>query len=458
MPVNHDVAWTLWLAQQVMAGRVLYEDLIEINPPLIIWLNLPVVWLAQLLGVSTYVVYYTALLLVLVASAALALRLLPVRHAGAGVVLAFVLGPLTGADLGQREHICVALLLPLLALALRRRMAPGAPPSLGAAVAAGALAGVAIALKPFLAPIWLLLVPYRRPAVEDLTVVIIGVLYVACVLLLAPAYIPLSRSLMETYVAFNQQRWSAMLTHPAAVTLLVVAAGWVYLLLQGRRSQMVTVCLIAAGGAWVGALVQRKGWSYHWYPAAAFTVLAVMAIYRAATTGTSPDRSDRSVPPRRVASYLLAAMSLVVIYRFVGSVEAFRARQSSIELIRSVARPGDRVLMLSSRVSDAWPAVPLAGATWAARLPALWFAQANGVRPPLMMERGERLLYATLVEDLLAEPERLVVETSELNAFRRGPPGLDALAYLRQDARAAAALAHYRETQRINGMSIWVRQ
>ncbi len=454
MPVNHDVAWILWLAEEVLAGRELYRDLIEINPPLIVWLSLPIVRLADGLGVSPYLVFYVAVLILLVACAVLALRLLPERPAGAELLLAFVLGPLAGADLGQREHICVGLLMPILALALRRKTSPDAPPPLGAAIAAGILAGVAIALKPFLAPVWLLLMPFRRPAVEDLVVVFVGGLYVGCVLLLEPDYLPLPVTLMETYVAFNQQSWLAMLVHGTGLTLLLLAAGWVYLARQGFRSQLVTLCLLTAGSAWVGAVIQRKGWDYHWYPAVAFLVLSVMAIYQVA----NGRRLGNGVPPHRVTSYLVAAVSLLVAGRFFVAIEALLERRASIELLRTVSHPGDRVLVLTMRVSDAWPAVPLAGAKWAARLPSLWFAQAGGMQPPARMGVGERMLYDTIVEDLLAEPERLVVETSELNGRRLRRSGFDVLAYLRQDSRAAVALTHYRQTQRTRGMSIWVRQ
>jgi hypothetical protein len=263
---------------------------------------------------------------------------------------------------------------------------------------------------------------------------------------------------METYIAFNQQGWLAMLTNEVGVTLLVVVAGWVYLERQGARSQMVKLCLLAAGGAWVGAVIQRKGWSYHWYPVVAFIVLSVMAMYQSANDRKLGSSAARFIPPRRVASYLVAAASLLVAGRFFVAIEALLQRRASIELLRTVSHPGDRVLVLTMRVSDAWPAVPLAGAKWAARLPSLWFAQAGGMQPPARMAVGERMLFATIVEDLLAEPERLVVETPELSARRLRRSGFDVLAYLRQDSRAAIALAHYRETQRTGGMSIWVRQ
>ena len=50
----NDVAWQLWVARQLAHGITLYTDIVEVNPPLWFWAAIPVVDLAQLLGVSSY--------------------------------------------------------------------------------------------------------------------------------------------------------------------------------------------------------------------------------------------------------------------------------------------------------------------------------------------------------------------------------------------------------------------
>jgi hypothetical protein len=88
----------------------------------------------------------------------------------------------------------------------------------------------------------------------------------------------------------------------------------------------------------------------------------------------------------------------------------------------------------------------------------MWFAQAGGLQGPSTMSAGERLLFTSLVDDLLAQPEWLIVESPELNALRLQRPGLDALAYLSQDPRTAAVLQRYRKAGLIDGMSVWERK
>ena len=48
----HDNDWILYMARQSFEGKKAYVDYYELNPPLIIWLNIPAVTLAKLTGVS----------------------------------------------------------------------------------------------------------------------------------------------------------------------------------------------------------------------------------------------------------------------------------------------------------------------------------------------------------------------------------------------------------------------
>jgi len=100
-----DTGFLLDAAARVLAGQRLYVDVVEINPPLVIALNLPAVLAARLLGVSAISAYRAevalAVLALLLAARPLLRRLLPdqpVTRAALGAAVAFVLFPLTGHD------------------------------------------------------------------------------------------------------------------------------------------------------------------------------------------------------------------------------------------------------------------------------------------------------------------------------------------------------------------------
>ncbi|MGH7526003.1 MAG: hypothetical protein ACREMX_04805, partial [Gemmatimonadales bacterium] len=52
-----DTAWLLYAAERWLDGARLYVDLVEVNPPLIIWLNAIPVLVARALAISPLLVY-----------------------------------------------------------------------------------------------------------------------------------------------------------------------------------------------------------------------------------------------------------------------------------------------------------------------------------------------------------------------------------------------------------------
>ncbi|EBU8132117.1 hypothetical protein DLM20_25530, partial [Salmonella enterica subsp. enterica serovar Java] len=48
--VNGDASWIITMCERVLAGDRLYVDLIETNPPFTIWMFMPAVLLARMLG------------------------------------------------------------------------------------------------------------------------------------------------------------------------------------------------------------------------------------------------------------------------------------------------------------------------------------------------------------------------------------------------------------------------
>ena len=51
-PLKDDIAWLLYVARRWMAGRELYVDVVEINPPLIVWISAIPIWLARVLDID----------------------------------------------------------------------------------------------------------------------------------------------------------------------------------------------------------------------------------------------------------------------------------------------------------------------------------------------------------------------------------------------------------------------
>ena len=121
-PLKDDIAWLLYVARRWMAGRELYIDVVEVNPPLIVWISAIPLEIARWLNVDTQFVampvfvagvlgcaWWTASLLR--ARGGIFAERLPVFAAIGSALLI-----LPAADLGQREHLLVAAFLPYLVL------------------------------------------------------------------------------------------------------------------------------------------------------------------------------------------------------------------------------------------------------------------------------------------------------------------------------------------------------
>lgn len=52
LPLNHDAAWYMSVARRILKGEHLYRDIIDVDPPLIVYLSMLPVLLSDVLGLS----------------------------------------------------------------------------------------------------------------------------------------------------------------------------------------------------------------------------------------------------------------------------------------------------------------------------------------------------------------------------------------------------------------------
>ena len=57
--VNHDAAWYLYVVRRLWDGATLYRDVIDTNPPLIVWASAPPVLAGGLTGISVAAAFKT---------------------------------------------------------------------------------------------------------------------------------------------------------------------------------------------------------------------------------------------------------------------------------------------------------------------------------------------------------------------------------------------------------------
>lgn len=470
--LNSDAAWILVMAGRVLDGARLYRDTLEINPPLVVWLNVPVVWLARRVHADPTTVLRVLVYGVIAASAIASVRL----TRGSRWVAAAVLGVLLLLPLGafgEREHLIVALLLPLVAVTADRTA--GLAVSRRAAVAAGLSAALAIALKPHFIAVWLLLAlarelasARRRPQAEDAAIVAVGMAYVLAVAVVTPDYFAVLQLFAPVYTTYGTRTVVQILAGSPPVWF-AAGAFLIWAARRDARADLIALALAAAcAGSLIAVLAQGKGWAYHFYPLTAFAMLlAIRAVATYRAVGPARERLAWIV----AVTFGVAAM-LPVVLRTVhvtrqrmGGVTYPRNREIR-DLLDALGREAHArsIEVLSTDISPTFPLVQLAGLAARQRFPHLWVPTTVyrprqhpdapiAVHTPDHMGRAEQTAFDAVVHEFVMHmPDLLLVESRARNADRDGyPGGFDHLAYYAQDAAFRRALERYAPVDTLHG-------
>ncbi len=150
--LTDNVAWHLQGARVLLGGGTLYRDFFETNPPLITYLNVPVVLLAEQFGLSLQRAFCLAVYALVIVSFGLSLRSL--LESGVckcatrwlGCCFVYLVTILPGPDFGEREHLLVLFARPyFLDLAGRLNGGGGGKPH---STLCALLAAIGFSLKP----------------------------------------------------------------------------------------------------------------------------------------------------------------------------------------------------------------------------------------------------------------------------------------------------------------------
>lgn len=459
LPINHDVSWYLYATEKWRAGAVLYEDIIEVNPPLAFWLTLPGLYLADMMQVSAKAGLITWLLLLTVASLAMCaglLRGIPrLPHSPWPIlfILCIAILIIPGSNFGQREHFLVIFLLPYLILAVRRF--ENVETSRSLAVLVGIWAAIGLCLKPhfLLVPIAVetaLLIRRRSPLAalrsENIAMATAGFAYAVAVVLLHPEFferiLPLGVAAYTPYYGFP---WQGVLqVSVMIVTALVLLCA--IAMLKGTSAPG-AVMLIAAAAMLVGYFAQFKGYSYHLLPAFVFCALAaVWMVYEG---------------KRPICVAAVIAVALVSL-----PLRAFDYTYLTPAIVEEIKVTGARsIFIATSNVSISFPMVTEYDLEWSSRYPAQWLLpyaadmeQRKHDGAPISPLAEETIEYArkTAVDDLIARPPQWVVVDEKRHKPYFTVP-FDYLAFYAKDPRFDSFWSEYKLDHRLGAWAFYRR-
>ena len=392
LAINHDCAMYLQAGSLLLEGRVPYIDLVDVNPPLIMYLNVIPAAVARALGTHLVPTFLVCVWLLTVVSTFVTRQILattfqPHESLHADLVatgLAILSLALLHLNVyGQREHLFVLGLFPY--LAFRFRHWEGGRSAALPTVAAGLFAGVTACIKPHFVAItlapeiyWLVTRRTIRAVVrpEVVAFVAVGVAYAAHFLIVPAA---MREAFFSTWLPFIARGYHVydtsilrMIVSKQHLWLPPVACGLVFLVrarpgdVAWNLAKPLAVVAMTAGGSF---LLQRKGWAYHAIPIAA-AVCALLGLFLAQMVSNSLPNGQRASPgltftlPIRLAQImLLAIVSGLALTAAALAVRGTtdRALRDLVEhrpLARAIverSRPGDPVLFITSSVPEPYP-------------------------------------------------------------------------------------------------------
>ncbi|CCD87907.1 conserved membrane protein of unknown function [Bradyrhizobium sp. ORS 285] len=459
---NTDVSWLLIAAERWLDGQRLYSEILETNPPMAVLVYVPALLIASITGFPAEVALDALLFLAIALSVAVSMLVL--RHSTAltprqrwpmALAAVAVLAVLPAQCFGQREHIAVIELLPVLAVLSLR--ANGETPQPWAAIVAGLGLGLAVCFKPHFALAMLCVIAVVAAhlkslrlllAPENLVAALLLAIYGLCTVLFFPEFFtdmwPLIRDVYSLGLPL-----SLMVAKPgvALCVLILVAA---LLFRRGSAATPTPMVLLSASAAFLGVyLLQRKGFPYQSYPMLAF---AWLGFFQAVTASPAV---GRDAPAR--TGVAIAAMATAL---FAATFVWFNSAMDGRFLRPAIARTGivhPTIIAVTGNAGIVHPLARAVGGVWSWRGQSLMvasyedFARELGADPQVLARIAG---YAQRERRWLAEdigrfkPSILLVDnlTSDWGQWLRAAPELDRL------------LRDYRLAETVQDVDVYVRR
>lgn len=367
---NNDVAWMLTGTSRWLHGGGLYRDVIEVNPPLVFYFDVPPVLLASATGLPATFLFVVYVFALIAACLLLVNRILTaaVPEAAAERWL-LLLGSFTAIavfpsrDFGQREHLMLILCLPYLVMIGCRALDHQVPRRL--AIIVGLAAGIGFDFKPQFLILPVLLEVYLaagrrwrwdlwRP--ELLIMALVTAAYAISIPLLAWDY--LTRIIPWALLIYGKGYANSVeMVFFTWQTLILPPILGAHLLSRSRQRHpaFADIFLIGAIVFYVIYASEMKGWTYQILPVSALLFLTVVA---ALASG------GRMV----FGSVAIVGMLLVP---FIKGVYQNPTAEELAPLIKAQAS-GRGLYVFSSYVWVGFPLVEMVHAHWASRFPCLW--------------------------------------------------------------------------------------
>ncbi len=474
---NPDSSWLIYAAGRMADGQKLYGDVLETNPPLILWISLLPVYVGRFLNIQPLLVFPFLVTLLNIISIYLSANILRKQNFLGGKLvfhavvfyIAFGFFLLSPAVYGQRELLFVSLILPYLLKSLDE---DGIQRKSIMNIGIIAMAAVGFAIKPFFLLLWGMNELYIAFGQRKFTSVfawhnwVIGMVqlvYFAAIYNFYPEYtktiVPL---VLATYFTYESV-WSSIAKFIAVVCGLVFTLFFVAKPHADFRNTTlrIIVWMLSCAGFMV---LQRKEWLNHLYPLVFMAGLAVVMILLCMVEIW--EDIGLEIGHRR----FIALCGSVAIIAGCIWVDAkfwyFIYNHPSVihgKLLEEINKRADGkyVYPLAFNMQSGFPVIALSKGVFRGSFYQLWpmagliIREQENVKTP-EITKASQFFYDTLVHDFSTYPPELVwvdenVNLAKIKDYAIEPENRDIIKVLSRDVRFAVLWQNYEKIGEVEG-------
>lgn len=478
-----DVSYLLHATNQILQGGHYAIDIFETNPPMILYLYSPVIFLAKIMSVHLTVAVQIYMFFLMSVSAIICLALLKAIINDAkdyylslficGIL--FVLSIFSVVMFAQREHLLLIFMLPYLLCAALRLDHKSVNPWL--AVVVGLFAGFGFAIKPYflcvLCLVELLFIIERRKLfawvrIESLLIASVLISYIVSIFIFQPGYMTTVLPLVSKYYFFViKQSWMHILSMPYVDFSLIVAILYPFYREYDRYNRLGTVIYVALLGMIIAFVIPQNAWYYHVYPAFSLAFLLMLHCFA--------EQLHIFINNPRKKAYI-AVMMLMFLYiplsaewKFFNIYADFKKSNSANELFLLFNNlPGDHTMncFTASGTASCFPMVyEIKRGHYQSRFPFYWWYQGLVLSEKKTknndelntIEKDKKSLIDATADDLNHYKTKWVIVDAK-SFERRETPGFDVITSFLMNDRFHAAWRNYALYTRLGHYDVYMRK
>lgn len=487
--VSNDVAYLVYIANQSLAGATYGIDFFETNPPMILYLYLPICLIYKILHVNIATIIMNYIFILAIVSTIISFFLLKkiIRPQDKAILysLSFAFGCilllLPANQFGQREHILMIFFLPYLfstILALENKKMNAT-----SAFLIGCFAGAGLAMKPFFLIPFFLIEVYAMIAkrnflfsirIETITIACVLLLYFISILILHPSYIYVMLPIiMDLYFESVKEPWIEVITTATLYYCAMAIVPIVLFKFDKHYQHLIMILLLAMLGMMLACLVPRTPWYYHMLPAYGFACV-IWTYYLVKLTSMYLSHSTNKFTfILNKSCFLLLALvfysmplnDTLDLFAYYIHNKSYGPKKQLIQYVSSLAKHDTVSCFSFNTTDDCFPLVFYTHSQYGGRFPFFWWLRAilhyehfpKQDTLPTTIAKDKEYVFNEMVKDLNHYKSDIVIINTE-NIGLLFDKRFNFIKYFSQDERFRHIWKNYRFIANVSHYQIYQYQ